>query len=510
MRQLIVVAVMVAAAPDASAQPESPEPPEPPEEPEPEPASAPPAPHESITDSTRRGSPPLPDDPSHTAATVADQPRPGEARNMAVTPDRPGEWALWIPRILLFPIRAVAEVVGYPVRAGIYVYEVYDLGTRVKSIFFNEEGTAGLFPVALVETGFGLNAGARLILRELFGSDAELSGRASFGGRFRQIYSLQLDTEETWKRFRFDLGVFAEIRPQDQFWGIGNGDEADEAPAMPVDPVAAGDFARQTRFRQRALRAVFGSEYLPHRLVRTRLSAALIDRKFDPADPEDAAADQLIEDSFDLEAIPGFVGGSRHLYAELELGLDTRHAPSYWEGPSVPTTGFLVSVFGGWAFAIADDSRSYGRYGFDAQRYFRIGPGPRVLALRVYLEGVTEKLDDISFYDLPQLGGPLLLRGYDLARFRDRVAGLASAEYQWDLSNQWLSGFVFLDVGRTYPSLDDLTFADSRVGFGGGLEFHTKTSYLSRFSVASSGDGGLFFNLSFDPVYEVKARVERR
>lgn len=133
-----------------------------------------------------------------------------------------------------------------------------------------------------------------------------------------------------------------------------------------------------------------------------------------------------------------------------------------------------------------------------------------MLALRVYVEGVTGDYGDIPFYDLPQLGGPLLLRGYDLARFRDRVAGLASAEYQWDLNSKWLSAFLFVDAGRTYQALDDLTLAGARFGYGGGIEFHTKSSFLGRFAIASSSDGGLLFNLSFDPVYDVKARVERK
>jgi hypothetical protein len=508
---LMVAAVARAQEPPAP-EPEEPSAPEAPEDAEPPADSPAPAPTEPAPEPLAAPTEPTAPsgassaDPRHTARSVAGAPRPGEARGLAREPERRGEWALWIPRVLLFPVRAVAEVIGYPIRRGIYTYEVYQLGPRVKSIFFNEEGTAGLFPVAFAETGFGLNVGARLILRRLADTDFELTGRASFGGRFRQLYSLKLSSEDTWDRFAFDLRLEGEVRPKDQFWGIGNGDEADEAPVMPLDPI--GGELRQSRYRQRALRAALGGELALTRFAGARLSAGLTDREFDVSD--ERGEDQLIAQNFDVDQLTGFAEGSRHLYLETELRLDTRRSSSYWIGSSTPTTGFLISGFAGYALPASGSSEGYGRYGFDAQRYFFLGEGPRVLALRVYLEGVSGDYDEVPFNDLPGLGGALLLRGYDGGHFRDRVAGLASAEYQWDLSSEWFSAFAFADAGRVFPDLDSVSLEELRLGFGGGVELHTKTSFLGRLSLASSVDGGLFAILSFDPVYDVKARVERK
>jgi hypothetical protein len=125
------------------------------------------------------------------------------------------------------------------------------------------------------------------------------------------------------------------------------------------------------------------------------------------------------------------------------------------------------------------------------------------------MEGVTGGYREVSFYDLPRLGGPLLLRGFDLDQYRDRVAGLGSAEYQFDASDL-ISGFTFVDVGRVFPRPQDIELTGMRVGFGGGIEIHSKRSFIGRFTVASSTDGGLFFSLSFDPIYDTKARVERK
>jgi outer membrane protein assembly factor BamA len=175
----------------------------------------------------------------------------------------------------------------------------------------------------------------------------------------------------------------------------------------------------------------------------------------------------------------------------------------------VPSTGFLLARYAGISSPMNRATADYVRYGADLQIYARLDASPRVLVLRALVEEVKGSLEEIPFSDLPRLGGPLLLRGYDQDRFRDRAMALASAEYQFDLSNMF-SAFTFADLGRVYPELVDIEAKDLRFGYGGGLQLHTDNAYLGRVSLASSLDGGLFFHLSFDPVYDPKARVERK
>jgi len=103
------------------------------------------------------------------------------------------------------------------------------------------------------------------------------------------------------------------------------------------------------------------------------------------------------------------------------------------------------------------------------------------------------------------LGGADFLRGYDFERFRDRVSALGSVEYVWDLA-RWFDAAVFVDVGRVYDSLSALGLDDMRVGYGIALEVNNDNSFLFELSAASSIDGGLFFNLSFNPVYDARPR----
>jgi len=132
-----------------------------------------------------------------------------------------------------------------------------------------------------------------------------------------------------------------------------------------------------------------------------------------------------------------------------------------------------------------------------------------VLAARAHVEGVTGARGEVPFFELPALGGTKLLRGYPTERFRDRIAAVGSLDYQWDLS-QLFSARVFADVGRVYASTHELALSGMRLGYGVGLDVHTQTRFWLRGSIASSIDGGVFLDLSFEPVFAVDHRVERR
>jgi len=102
-----------------------------------------------------------------------------------------------------------------------------------------------------------------------------------------------------------------------------------------------------------------------------------------------------------------------------------------------------------------------------------------------------------------------VLRGYASDRFRDRIAMVGSVDYSWDLAPT-ISASLFVDAGRVQRSLEDLETSDLRVGYGMQVDLHTSRSFLARAQIASSVDGGVFFNFGLDPVFELDGRVERR
>ena len=516
--------------PPASAAPPPPQPPTPP--PSPTPASAAGADSGTGTGTTGTGtgtqpeSPPPADAPpsqppppalpspesGHTAASVAKAPPPGTVTGVSRA-EPESDTGRSIGRVALYPVRGILWVVDAPFRGGAWLYERYQIRDRWKSIFFNDTGTIGLYPSVLFETGFGLNAGARFIHRDLFGEKELLRARASFGGRFQQLYSVKLDSgDRLGARNKVELEGEFEARPRDHFFGIGNGDEVEAGSVPPmamIDPFA-DPTAVSTRFRQNVGRVSVLADIGLVGPLAARASSAMLWKRFDPLDEDGMDLDEDdIANVYDTSALPAFEEGTDYVYNELELRLDTRHRDNRYEPVTQPSEGILLTGFVGLTTPIALSEANYVRYGADLQLYLRLGPSPRVIVLRGMVEEVKGSTDQIPFVDLLRLGGPDFLRGYDQDRFRDRAFALTSAEYIFDLTNM-LAAFAFTDVGRVYPSLSDLEAEDLRVGFGGGLQLQTDHSYLGRASIASSIDGDLFLHFSFDPVYDPKARVERK
>ncbi len=436
-------------------------------------------------------------------------PLPTEASGVVQREPAGASALLWIPRVAFFVPKWAIVIAAQPIRGAAWVYERYQVRDRLQQVFFNDEGTFGIYPLAFFETGFGLNAGVRMIHRDLFGKGERARFRASYGGRFRQIYSTKLGSGERFgDRVEAELEGSFEIRPKDRFFGVGNHDlVAAAAVATPVDAIR-DDVALSTRFEQQVVRLLMGMDL---RLaggeggeLSGKISGALMYRDFAGGENRDNYTGTL----FEPDSLVGLERGLANLYGEAELRYDSRRRTwEYWSA-AMPSTGWMLAGFAGYAKGVEDDPSAYVRYGADLQRYICIYNGSRVLALRLYAEGVSSPVDELPFVDLPSLGGPRFLRGYQLDRFRDRIATVGSAEYLWDLGTRF-AGVLFVDAGRVWRRWKDLELEGIRVGYGMGMQMHTRSSFLMRLDVSSSIDGGFFFNLGFDPVYDVRDRAGR-
>jgi hypothetical protein len=397
--------------------------------------------------------------------------------------------ALYIPR-------TVVDAVLLPIRGGIWVDDRYHVSDRIHDWFFTEGGRFGIYPLAFFDTSQGVMFGAQGVAA--FTPDQKATLFAGAGTLSRRRVDGQFRTRNHFGgRVGLELGGEYDVLPQNRFYGIGNGDEIDE-PVMQLDPfddeVAAKSFYKDTLTRATAIMDV-------------RLAARFyLDVAGSVADRERGTSSDgpMLEDVF--TPVPMF-DDYRAGYAELGLRYDSRHARSQWQPQGLSSTGSLLLAYGGRA--MLDPGSSFWRYGLDAQHYVTIGSGPRVIALRLQAEAITGEREEVPFTELPSLGGRAKLRGYPLDRFRDRVAAVGTLEYQWDLSRALYTS-LFVDVGRVYPALDDLSLDDLRCGYGISLEAHSRNSMVARVSMASSIDGGLFFNLYLDPVSEVEPRVRRR
>ena len=426
-------------------------------------------------------------DDEPTAADVKGAPTAGAESGRTDEIDESDSAGRWFARGLLFVPRVAVTVVMAPVEGSAWAIERYQLLDRAEGLFWNDAHTFGVMPTFQLEAGFGLNIGARVVHRDLFGASEHFDFRTSGGGRYRQRFVAELTSGRRFgDRVQLQLGGEAERRPKDPYYGVGNTDD---------------DMAPETRFRHQMYRATGSFDIAVASAFHVRGAGAVTDHEFDRSDTG-APIDEVYMD------LPGYATGVRNTYGELELRWDSRGRANDYEPVSIIADGQLLALFGGRVTAL-DDSKDFFRYGLDAQRFFRIGAGPRVIAIRSHVEAVTGALQEIPFNELPRLGGKDVLRGYDSDRFRDRIAMVNSLDYSWDLTTT-LRASLFTDVGRVQRSFSDLETSDLRVGYGMSIDLHTSRSFLARASIASSIDGGVFFNFGLDPVFDLDGRVERR
>ncbi len=441
--------------------------------------------------------------PEPTAADVARAPVPGQESGRV---DRPSEGdsppRLFLRGILFVPKLAVQTVLA-PVRLGIWTNERYRVHERVVDLLFNDERTIGLYPTVGLQSDFGATIGAKLVHRDLLGAGERFSLSAKTGGRFRRSFAASLGTGDRFgERFELALRGEHDRRPRERFYGIGNRDELDAMAPAPIDALD-DPAAVESRYRQQLARATALADVRIAGGLHVLGAGALTDVEVGRGE-EGASIDEVYE----VGSLVGWTG-ARHAYGELELRWDSRRSASVWEPRPIYSDGWLAGVYGGRVHRLDDGGSDFWRYGAEVQRFIRIGRGPRVLAARAYVEAVSGSRGEVPFFELPALGGDQLLRGYPTERFRDRIAALASLDYQWDLSTM-LAARIFTDVGRVYGSAGDLELSDLRVGYGLGLDLYSKRSFKLRTSIASSIDGGVQLNLSFGPVFDLDGRVERR
>jgi hypothetical protein len=361
---------------------------------------------------------------------------------------------------------------------------------------------ARLLPTGSVESAFGLSGltvGAQFVDGDVFGEQENVAIDAALGVDyyFQQLYSLRFSTgDRLGERLHaeFDLGY--EVRARDPFYGIGNADTRSVAPVVVVNPII-NDAAVQTRFGQHRARAraTGDAELAGH--LHVRPTAELIDCTF--SEPADGVSAREV---YDMLGLVGWQQGVRDVYGGAELRWDSRDV-----GEDARATGTLAAVFGGLEYPISTGAGSdFWRYGFDVHQLVQLGPG--VLLARAHAEAVTGRLDAVPFTELPALGGPMYLRGYDLDRFRNRIAAFSTVEYTWDFSSK-LGASVFIDAGRVYADYWDLSLSDMRAGFGGSVVFDKGGRFMSELSLASSIDGGLFAGVAFNPILDLDARARR-
>lgn len=136
----------------------------------------------------------------------------------------------------------------------------------------------------------------------------------------------------------------------------------------------------------------------------------------------------------------------------------------------------------------------FDRLNLDLRTYFRFLTS-HVLAIQGYLNSTS---GDVPFQLLSLLGGPLLMRGYYLGRFRDNNAIVFQMEYRMPLWKR--IGIVgFTSVGDVSDKIGRFSLTNFKATFGAGLRFALKPEEKLnfRFDIGFSRESvGVYFTLT--------------
>jgi hypothetical protein len=432
---------------------------------------------------------------------------PNQARCLERAPDDGDSAWLYVPRLVLAPVRLVLRTTAEVLLAGVRVEDEYELRTRARDLFFTENLEFGVYPVVLYATGFGLNAGLHLVHRNLFGHGEGLRVRAGFGGPHKQLYDARVHSGRLWPHVRLAAEAGYLSHDSIKFYGIGNGDRTSAGSLdLPLDALQEGPAVR-TRYRQEEVRGGLSAQLAVARDLWFRLENEW--RRVSSSSESSDSGTPWITEVYEPETLVGFSPDVTNTYTELALTYDT-HRTTRADVPSdLPSRGIRLTTWGAMQTAPTQPHLTSGRAGIDVLPAIDLYRGDRVLRLRLYAETALAPLDAIEFYDLPSLGGAVLLRGYERGRFRGRLALLSSVEYRYPVQ-EGFAAYLFTDAGRVYTSWSELSLSslrDTRVGFGGGLQVYAQNGALFLLQLASSIDGGLFVDLRFNTTLEA---VERR
>ncbi|MBX3160723.1 MAG: BamA/TamA family outer membrane protein [Deltaproteobacteria bacterium] len=397
---------------------------------------------------------------------------------------------LWVPR-------AFWELAMAPLRGTLWLNGRYELVARLQQDFLFG-GYLVISPFVRHESGYGFTLGAQVAAYFEDGPEVRLTG--GYGGSFQNLVGASVRWRSLGERLTLRLDGIYEKRQRDRFFGLGNDPHEIERGA-PLDALTS-PIARESFYRRRIERAIVSADLRVAGKLHLRGGVSFADVLIEPTEEGVGPPITVAFIPSTLIGLPDY----RSVYGEVGVMWDSRGPTNGWQPVQLVTSGALVAAYAG--LQDTDVGPEFWRYALDLQYFIPLAVGPRSLSLRFHGEGVTGERDEVPFTELPSLGGAVYLRGYLLERFRDRVAAVATAEYQWDLSRA-LHASVFGDVGRVYPGLDDLTLDGLRFGFGIALEMHSHNALLGRISLATSIDGGAFVNFYLDPVHAVQSRLER-
>lgn len=263
------------------------------------------------------------------------------------------------------------------------------------------------------------------------------------------------------ERFQLDFTGRYQLRPRDQFYGLG------------PDSFRSNRSNYDLQERGFNFAAIFKPTKSLHLGAGLDFSSA---RVFDGRDPRYAKTPKL------FPTLPGLARGASLLSPQAFIEFDQRNEKGN------PTKGVYAIFTASSNDSVGKDDFGFVNLRFDTRGYLPLGTPRRVLAARLIGNFNNEKGgSQIPFFRLARLGDTHTLRGYRPLRFYGRNALAANIEYRFEVI-PGIGMLAFTDVGQVFDRRSQLTSQYLHATWGGGIEFKSKKSTLFRILVGKSGE----------------------
>jgi hypothetical protein len=394
----------------------------------------------------------------------------------APAPSTTGAKLAWIPRVILFPFRLVADfVLRRPIGWAISRAE-HSKGFRrfIRSLFHEyEHGSPFIFPVVLVDFGFQPSIGLRALWRNDFlRKGGSASVRVGTGGL--DYWRADGSTKQRFGPIAISAGIGANRRPDYVFYGVGYDTPPDA----------------RARYSARKLVARAGISGHLEGLGELEVWGAGTDTSFRTSTWGGESIEEQVAAGRIDELPDAYIGGYSTFRIGSSVTLDTR-----FDGRRARSGARLDATIER-VFDAEDSRQAWTRFELQIGAGLLIDPvAERKVDVRLDLQFVEgDSGVDIPFLELATNAGTKLLGGMPPGRLYDRSAITLRMDYTWPLA-AWLDARAHLAFGNVYDkglrglSLSTLRGSTGLGVFIAGLAAERQVGISAAFGTEPLGDG---------------------
>lgn len=130
----------------------------------------------------------------------------------------------------------------------------------------------------------------------------------------------------------------------------------------------------------------------------------------------------------------------------------------------------------------------YNQFDLELLQYIRLWKPRYSLVLRTFWSFQQSTGDGIPFYRQNRLDVDSPLRSFPWGRFRDRGVGVFNFEFRYPVW-EYMDGQIFVDFGRVYKDIQDVSFKHIKYSVGGGFRLVSGNYFLLRLQAAYGNEG---------------------